>query len=393
MRSIFASLRANRNLTVFLVAIVLMEIVHGVEAMALFPLYLTEILGSSVTMVGATISTFLVVDISIRTPAGWLADRWGRKAILVGGIALSSAPLALMMKVQSPHVFLVLNAVNGLGAGCIWPAIYAGVADTYGRHERGLILGVLSTVMLGGLALGPIAGNILLAFVSYQSTFLICIALVCMALLLVLSLASETSMAPIAGDPEGAEIHLASWAGELIVLGAVAMLLTVSLALLLPIISLYGARILQVSKATLALILAICGGFTALALLPAGHLADRIGRKPLIVAGLALLTLCYAGAPSTTNLVLVTAGATCAGLGYALAVPAWNALAMDRIPGESRGTLLGAVATVQGAGLAVGPIVGGFLWERVNPYAPFMAGAGLLFLATLLSLRLRQPQG
>ena len=110
------------------------------------------------------------------------------------------------------------------------------------------------------------------------------------------------------------------------------------------------------------------------------------------MTGLALLTVCYAAAPATTSLLVVAAGATCAGLGYALAVPAWNALAMDRIPPGGRGLLLGAVATVQGAGLAVGPVVGGYLWEHIRPYAPFTAGALLLLAATLLSLCVRSKR-
>jgi DHA1 family multidrug resistance protein-like MFS transporter len=390
MTTMFRAWRANRNLAVFLIAIVLMEITHGVEVMALFPLYLTEVVGSSVTVVGAVISSYLIVDIVTRTPAGWLADRWGRKAVLLAGIALSVLPLALMMRVTNAHTFLLLNAVNGLGAGCIWPAIYAGVADTYRRSERGMIMGILSTVMLGGLALGPISGNLLLGLTSYQVTFLVCIGLVCAVFLFVLCLARETmEPTPQPSDPTKAD-RFQPLTGELVLLGSIALLLTVSLAFLLPIVSLYGSDVLRVGKVTMGLMLAVPGGITALALLPAGLLADRIGRKPPIVAGLALLTLCYAGAPVTTNLLVVTAGATCAGLGYALAVPAWNALAMDRIPVESRGLLLGAVATVQGAGLAVGPVVGGWLWERLHPYAPFAAGAVLLLLATLLSLGIKR---
>jgi DHA1 family multidrug resistance protein-like MFS transporter len=137
-----------------------MEIVHGIEAMALLPLYLTEVLGSSVTLVGAVISTYLIVDIVTRTPAGWFADRWGRKPVLLFGIILSIMPLIFMMRVVTAHSFLLLNGFNGVGTGCIWPAIYAGVADTYRRGRRGLIMGVLSTVMLGGLALGPVNGNL-----------------------------------------------------------------------------------------------------------------------------------------------------------------------------------------------------------------------------------------
>ena len=383
------TLRANQNLAVFLLAIVLMEVVHGIQAMALFPLYLTEVLGSSVTVVGAVISAYLIVDVVTRTPAGWLADRWGRKSILLIGVALSIPPVALMMGARSSRTFLLLNALNGLGAGCIWPAIYAAVADTYRRSERGLIMGVLSTVMLGGLALGPITGNLLLGLTSYRATFLICIGLVCVVFVVVLALGRETREAGQLRAATARRDHLSSLTGELVLLGSIALLLTVSLAFLLPIISLYGAEVLRVDKITMGLLLAIPGTITALALLPAGHLADRVGRKPPIVAGLVLLTLCYAGAPTTTNLLVVTAGATCAGLGYALAVPAWNALAMDLLPTESRGLLLGVVATVQGAGLAVGPVAGGYLWEHIHPYAPFAAGALLLLAATLLSLCIR----
>ena len=383
------TVRGNRNLAVILLAIVVMEVVHGIQAMALFPLYLTEVLGSSVTVVGAVISGYLIVDIVTRTPAGWLADRWGRKSVLLIGVALSIPPLVLMMWTRSSSTFLLLNALNGLGAGCIWPAIYATVADTYRRSERGLIMGVLSTVMLGGLALGPISGNLLLGLTSYRATFLICIGLVCFVFLVVLALARETKATGAAPEATVQKHELSTLSGELVLLGSIALLLTVSLAFLLPIVSLYGAEVLHVDKVTMGLMLAIPGTIMALALLPAGHLADRVGRKPPIVAGLALLTLCYAGAPTTINLLVVTAGATLAGLGYALAVPAWNALAMDRIPDESRGLLLGAVATVQGAGLAVGPIIGGSLWEHIHPYAPFVAGALVLLVATLLSLLIR----
>lgn len=372
----------------FLIAIVIIEIVHGIEAMALLPLYLTEGLGSSVTLVGAVISTYLTVDIVTRTPAGWLADRWGRKTILLCGIVLSIIPLPLMMVIANPPAFVLLNGLNGLGAGCIWPAIYAGVADTYRRTQRGLIMGVLSTVMLGGLALGPMSGNLLLGLTSYRTTFVICIALVTVVLLIVLSLSKETKVL-VQHIPRHRKEAGTRWlTGELTLLGAIALLLTVSLAFLLPVVSLYGSQVLLVDKLTMSVILAIPGGMTALILLPAGHLADRLGRKPPIVAGLALLTICYGAAPTTTNLLVVIAGATLAGLGYALAVPAWSALAMDKIPERGRGLLLGAIATVQGAGLAVGPLVGGYLWEHVHQYAPFTAGALLLFVATGLALRI-----
>lgn len=74
-------------------------------------------------------------------------------------------------------------------------------------------------------------------------------------------------------------------------------------------------------------------------------------------------------------------------MGYALLVPAWNALVMDWIPANARGLFLGAVATAQGIGLATGPSLGGALWERVGVYAPFEAAAMFLGFAVALTLR------
>jgi DHA1 family multidrug resistance protein-like MFS transporter len=380
------TLRGNRNLATFLVAITLMEVAHGIEAMALLPLYLTEVLGSSVTLAGAVVSTYLIVDIATRTPAGLMVDRWGRKRVLLCGVVLSLIPLPLMMGQRDPLSFVVLNGLNGLGAGCIWPAIYASVADTCDRSQRGAIMGALNTVMLGGLALGPISGNFLLGLTSYPATFVVCIALVSIVLVVVQFAARETLL--VRERPPVAQTRMDPlWLDrELVLLGVIALLLTISLAFLLPIISLYGSHVLLVDKLAMSLVLAVPAGITALLLVPAGHLADRIGRKPPIVAGLALLTLCFGAAPVTTNLLVIAAGATIAGLGYALSVPAWNALALDRMPVRSRGALLGGLATVQGAGLAIGPVVGGYLWEHVQYYAPFLAGAALLAIATALSL-------
>lgn len=119
-------------------------------------------------------------------------------------------------------------------------------------------------------------------------------------------------------------------------------------------------------KLTLSAVLPIPGVITALILMPAGHLADRVGRKPPVVAGLALLTVCHPAARMATNPLIVAADATVPGLRYALPVTVWNALAMDRIPREVGACFPGAVSTVQRAGVPAGPIAGGFLRDQVH---------------------------
>jgi predicted MFS family arabinose efflux permease len=166
----------------------------------------------------------------------------------------------------------------------------------------------------------------------------------------------------------------------------IGLLLTFALGMMLPLISLFGKEVLRVSPNGLALILIPPGIVTAALIIPAGHWADRHGRHVPLILGLILIAIPFAGAPLSVNPFIVSAGATVAGIGYALMVPAWNALVMDYVPLGARGLFLGAIATAQGLGLALGPTVGGELWERVGVYAPFEIAAGFLLAATLVSV-------
>ena len=380
--------RAHPLLSTLLVTIVLMEIVHGIELLALFPLYLADVEHESATLVALTISTYLVVDILTRAPAGWLADHIGRKPVLLAGIALSALPLPIMMQTREQNFFLLLNAVNGVGAGCIWPAIYASIADHYGKGRRGLIFGLVNTVMLGGLASGPISGGLLLGLSgSFAFSFWFCFGLVALAFLVVAVFAHEGGKR--ADSPQPAVKQGFAFDAQLAILFLIVFCLTFGVAVLVPILAFYGRDVLGLLPQQFALTLALPALATAVALVPFGHWVDRYGRRRPLVVGLAVFAVCLWLSPVSTAPLVVSLGATLGGLGYALAVPAWNALILDRIPHEARGTLLGLVAALQGVGLALGPSVGGILWESASHVAPFMAAAAALSLGALLALFVR----
>src|SRR5512142_1737550 len=278
-----------------------------------------------------------------------------------------------MPRVESREMFLLLNVVNGIGAGCIWPAIYAAVADAYRREQYGLVMGIINMVMLGGIALGPIGGGLLLSRVDYETAFNVCFVIVGLALVLVIAFVRERREEH-AAIPGGGR-RLANLVREvhpiLVALLSVGLALTLALGIMLPLISLFGREVLHVTPDTLALILVPPAIAAAVLIIPAGHWADRHGRYRPVLAGLILVAVPFAGAPLSTDPIIVSAGATLVGIGYAMLAPAWNALIMDWVPPTARGLFLGAVATVQGIGFAVGPSLGGALWESVNVYAPF----------------------
>ena len=377
----------HRTFAVLLVTIVLMELAHGIELIALFPLYLSERMNEGAAAIGITLSSYLVADILIRTPAGALADRWARKPMLILGIVLSAAPLLAMPRVESPALFLALNAINGIGAGCIWPSVYAAIADTYDRARYGVVLGIVNMVMLGGIALGPITGGLLLSRASYETAFAVCLAIVVIALLLVLALMRENPHRENNSDEKfSPRAFIAQFNPTLLRLLAVGFAIALALGMMLPLVSLFGKDVLRVTPDQLALILIPPGIVAAGLIVPAGYFADHYGRYTPLILGLALVAIPFASAPISTNVIIVSVGASVAGIGYALLAPAWNALVMDWIPARARGLFLGVIATAQGVGLALGPTIGGALWERMGVYAPFEIAASLLGVGVVVSV-------
>lgn len=69
-----------------------------------------------------------------------------------------------------------------------------------------------------------------------------------------------------------------------------------------------------------------------------------------------------------------------AGFGYSLFMPGWNGFLAKNLPQENRAAIWGGLMTVEGLGVALGPAVGGVLWELFGLRAPFLVG-GSLFLA------------
>jgi len=87
------------------------------------------------------------------------------------------------------------------------------------------------------------------------------------------------------------------------------------------------------------------------------------------------------------NLIILAVAAMLLGASYALSSPAWLALMSEAAPPGGTGMVMGASETAQGAGLIIGPVLGGLLYDALGPRAPFVASAVLLTLGTVVAIR------
>jgi EmrB/QacA subfamily drug resistance transporter len=98
-------------------------------------------------------------------------------------------------------------------------------------------------------------------------------------------------------------------------------------------------------------------------MLPAGALADRFGRKPILIAGLGLFTLASFFCGMAPNLAVLIAARALQGVGAALQLSAGLATLASSFHGDARARAFAFWGSVVGAGMSLGPIVGGFITQ------------------------------
>ncbi|MGV8967535.1 MAG: MFS transporter [Cellulomonas sp.] len=198
--------------------------------------------------------------------AGGLADRFGRKRmLLIGltgfGVALVGASLA-----GSTAELLTWRALQGVGAALIMPSTLAIVKDVFPAHERAKAIGIWVGASSVGIPLGPLVGGFVLEHYSWGAVFLISVPLV------ILALVAGTMLVPESRGPRSGRLD---WAGAAL---SVAGLVTL----------VYGIIEAPTRGWTSPLVLsAIVGGAALLAGFVAHERAtERRGRTPMLPMGL-----------------------------------------------------------------------------------------------------------
>ena len=387
-------LRTLLGISIFWLALSLLF--DGITTLVL-PAHLLRIAGEAgkATTLGLLTFVGLLVGLLVQPLAGLWSDqlraRWGRRGPLALGALLVLAALGLFGVTGSVATVLLVYVLLQAAAAIAQAAQQGFIPDLVPAARRGTAAGLKSFMDIGGALLGFVLLGQLLGDGRIDGALLVIGAVVMVMLVLTLVLVREER--PVAAEPPG-RVTLADalrldvrrhrafvWlvaARFLFLLGTYA----VGRFFLFFVADRLGLPAEQAAEAA-GLLLAGLTLITVLAAVPAGWLADRLGRRPLMLAGAALSaagTLLLIAAGSQWQILLV--GGLMA-LGSAAFAGANWAMTADLVPPAEAARFMG-LANVGTAGAAAAAGLGGPLVDWANAAAPG-AGYTLLFVAATLA--------
>jgi MFS family permease len=129
----------------------------------LLPIFLGR-KGASAALVGVVFAAGLLTNALIRYPAGWAADRFGTRPVMLASM-IGLAVLFMAFLIPLPvAAFIVIRLLQGCVFGAYWPAANGLVADVTEPKQRGQAFGMMQSTNLAGMIVGPAVGGFIALF-------------------------------------------------------------------------------------------------------------------------------------------------------------------------------------------------------------------------------------
>lgn len=381
-----------RDVKVMLAAAFLIALGFGLVAPVLPQFATTFDVGA--TAAAVIVSIFAFMRLLFAPAGGALIGRLGERPVYVAGLLIVAVSTAACAFAQDYVQLLVFRGLGGVGSVMFTVASMALVVRLAPPESRGRVSGAYASAFLIGNVLGPVVGGMLAGF-GLRVPFLCYAAALILAAMVVQTQLSHT---PYSARTSGGQAPAMGFTDALGV-GAYRSALVSSFAngwatfgVRMATVPLFAVAALGAGPEAAGLALAVFAAGNAAALTFSGRLADTLGRKPLMVAGLLVAGLATGGIGFTSDLPWFLAASAVAGIGSGLLGPAQQAAVADVIGNErSGGKVLAAYQMTSDIGAIAGPVLVGVLADQLGYGWAFGVTGGVLVVAAACWSVTREP--
>jgi len=327
---------------------------------------------------------------------GALVDRIGRKPVLVGGWIVGLPVPFILIWAPSWGWVVAANVLLGINQGMTWSTTVVMKIDLVGPARRGTALGLNEAAGYGAVSLTALAtGAIAARYGLRPEPFFLGIAFAALGLGLSTLFVRETrgharqeasgTTGRVDGNERfGAIFARTTWRDPTLAAVSQAGLMNNAVDGLawgiLPLLFAADGQSLQ----AIGVLAALYPGVWCVGQLFTGAWSDRVGRKPLIVAGMLLQGAALVLVAATTGFVAWAVGAVLIGVGTALVYPTLIAAVGDVAHPTWRATAVGVYRLWRDTGYVAGALLGGVVADLFDLRAAVLAVAGLSVLSGLV---------
>ncbi|RYL94519.1 multidrug efflux MFS transporter [Sporolactobacillus sp. THM19-2] len=351
------------------------------------PLYIKQLGVSSTSEIerwaGIIFGATFLVSAIVSPLWGSLADKYGRKPMLLRASLGMCLVVFSMAFAQNVYQLLVMRLIMGLVSGYI-PASIILVATQTPRSHAGWSLGVLSTGGISGSLIGPLIGGVLSDFMGMRLVFVNTSLLLGCAFLASLFLIREQAVPKKEKTPGFREvIRMTPHIGLFLSLFVTTFMVQLANMSIQPIITVYvtilapGHEHLEIIS---GVVVAAAGLASVIAAPFLGRISDRIGPRRILIFSLLLTGLIFVPQAFVTNPWQLTFLRFLLGLATAGTLPAINTIVKKMAPAAITGRLFGYNQSAQFLGTLGGSLLGGHMAGSFGIRYVFFSTSALLFL-------------
>ena len=373
-------LSLERNVSIASAAVFLLGL--GEELWKKFlPKYL-QALGASTPIIGLFGTAEDFFDAIYQYPGGWIADRLGRRRAFLIFIALASAGYVVYYFASSwPLVFV------GLALAMAWqsmasPAIFAVIGDSLPQERRAMGFTLQSILKRVPIVIAPIIGGALILSLGIvkgvHAGLLITLGLAAITLLLVLKVNVAIKASP-ATNIAGVWRSFHTGLKRLLISDVIIRTCEGMTGVLM---ILYVTNVQGFSTARYGTLIAIQMTVSILVYIPAGKIADRIGRKPFVIVTFFSFALFPLAVMFASNFAFLAIAFVIGGL-REIGEPSRKAMIVDSAREDLRARSVGLYYLIRSLSITPAAAIGGLLW-KISPQVPFVVAGIIGLIGTIV---------
>lgn len=362
----------------------------------LLPIFLTTVLGAGAAAVGAIEGAAETTSALLKLASGWWSDRLSRrKPLVVAGYAIASLARPLVAIAQSAAQVLVIRLTDRVGKGIRGAPRDALIAESVDPSIRGRAFGFHRASDHAGAVVGPLIAFALLSWerVDLRTVFLIAAIPGLLSVVVLIVGVREVPRAMPAPDvlenTSTARLERTGLGQRFWVFLAAVFVFTLGNST--DAFLILRANQLGVPVAMVPVLWAALHVVKSASSMPGGVLSDRVGRKPLILAGWATYAAVYLAFGQATQAWHAWALFLAYGVFFGLTEGTERAMVADLVGREHRGTAFGWYNLAIGIGALPASLLFGLVWDRFGPARAFAMGAALAFAAAMVLLMVAAP--